>query len=164
MVCTIDDNGYFTIESNSYIGLKYDNGYVTVHDGYNDFKIRFNSIYSDDIISLLDGLGDYTEYDEETDEEYTPEEINLDRYSAGDYTSRDISNILKDNYYGNYVVVDRIPYIIDIIEAFKPLNKLPSGKTYTKAELNEMSLPMLNIIINNIKSNNSEDNDDGKGE
>ena len=152
MVCIIDENGYFIMEHDNGISLKYDNGYVTVHDNYNDFKIRFNAIYAEDIISVLDNLGEYTEYDEETDEEFTPEEINLDRYSIGDCTSKNITHILEDNYYGNYVVTDRVPYIMDIIEAFIPINKLPPGKIYTKGELDGMSLPMLGMIINNIKS------------
>lgn len=158
----IDENGCYTIENDDGIILKYDNGYITVYDRYNDFKLRFNSIYCEDIISLLDNLGDYTEYDEETDEEYTPEEINLERYSVGYYTPKNITHILKDNYYGNYIVTDRIPYIMDIIEAFMSISKLSNSKTYTKSELDNMSLSILTMIINNIKSGNTGGHD-GEG-
>lgn len=92
-----------------------DEDYIEVYDEINSYKSTFHKDEYNVYLNLLEQAYDYEEYDEDGDEYYNPDEIDLNEHEI--LWTFDIK--FEKYYGGNWIIRDRIPQIKKAIDKFK---------------------------------------------
>ena len=106
--------------TNTKWGLKYNidisynekNNMIEIHSSSNSFRCKFNADSLEEFISFLKYAKDYEQYDEDSDEYYNPEDLELDSWFA------EGSGYEIKNYSGNWIEIYQIPSIIECLNEF----------------------------------------------
>lgn len=123
---------------------------IEIHSSSNDFRCKFNADSLEEFISFLNYAKDYEQYDEDIDEYYTPDDLELDMWFA------ESSGYEIKNYNGNWVEVYQIPSIIASVQDFASsfcLGGITKNdvKSMSKEDLNKYTVSKLKCFLKMIQ-------------
>lgn len=144
--------------TNTKWGLKYNidisynekNNMIEIHSSSNSFRCKFNADSLEEFISFLKYAKDYEQYDEDSDEYYNPDDLELDSWFA------ECSGYEIKGYSGNWIEVYQIPSIIENLNEFVSeynVNGLGKDdiKQMNKDDLGKCSIYKLKSLLKTIQ-------------
>ena len=134
------------------IDISYDKetNIIEVNSSSNSFRCKFNADSLEEFISFLNYAKDYEQYDDDSDEYYNPDDLELDSWFA------ECSGYEIKHYSGNWVEVYQIPSIIASVQdfascfCFDGITK-NDVKSMNKEDLNKYTVTKLKYLLKMIQ-------------